>query len=271
MQCSGVDNLVLPSEWDDLKDDDMNKRGLGLTTHIVSGHIKQVRYYGYFEKMFEVMKQEMDRKYNDKTMTVVLKRSNTLAEVYALVNKPFWVMTQIRSTKTPEKTLDGTRIFLQAVEAEGFEFTIQSMCLKHRWADYEEELNFLWLAFLQEGSKSQPDKKRLHEIILSMTFYWYTFMPLSRGSAVVGQATMLGLFYAMGETLSDLLPQGMLPDWEAFVVAGPEEYVSAMKPVLELLALAEPAPMIFGEGAVDVDSTFSTLSKMVQAMNYLDV
>jgi hypothetical protein len=73
-----VDDLVT-SEWDDDAEDTNNpesnlgKLGLGLSTPLVSGHVKQVRYHGYFQRIFEVMKAEMDRKYNDRTMSIILK------------------------------------------------------------------------------------------------------------------------------------------------------------------------------------------------------
>lgn len=122
----------MENEWEDeiqLDElpNDTNKLGLVLSTPIVSGHVKQVRYYGYFPKLLNVMKKEMARKYNDNTMSLILDckytitreqsnylaDSNTLPEVYSLVNAPFWVMSKIKSTAHPDKTLDGTRLYLQ--------------------------------------------------------------------------------------------------------------------------------------------------------------
>lgn len=61
----------------------------------------------------------------------------------------------------------------------------------------------------------------------------------------------------------------MLPDWEAFVAYSPEEYITIMKPALaKLLVKAKQPSVVFGEAAVDVNSTFNSLRKMIQAMNY---
>ena len=76
------------SVWDEdteataSEENNISKLGLGLSTPVVSGHGKQVRYYGYFKKLFEVMKAEMDKKYNDKTMTIILKCMYTISRMY---------------------------------------------------------------------------------------------------------------------------------------------------------------------------------------------
>jgi hypothetical protein len=38
----------------------------------------------------------------------------------------------------------------------------------------------------EEASKPERDVAKLTELVLHMAFYWYNFMPLSRGTAAVG-------------------------------------------------------------------------------------
>ena len=38
---------------------------------------------------------------------------------------------------------------------------------------------------------------RVSDLILTMTFFWYNFMPLSRGTAAVGYMGLLAMFLAV--------------------------------------------------------------------------
>ena len=48
-----------------------------------------------------------------------------------------------------------------------------------------------------------------------MGYYWYNFMPLSRGSAAVGTVAVQGLMLAAGFDVAAPIPPGVQPDWEA--------------------------------------------------------
>lgn len=56
----------------------------------------------------------------------------------------------------------------------------------------------------EEASKPHRDLSKLTELVLHMAFYWYNFMPLSRGTAAVGTFTPLRL-QSFGFMLEDVL------------------------------------------------------------------
>ena len=70
---------------------------------------------------------------------------------------------------------------------------------------FSQELDALWQAAVEAiGSQC---KEQAAEAILKYAYYWYNFMPLARGSAMVGYTTILSLFLAAGMPLSAAIPQ----------------------------------------------------------------
>ncbi|CAI5459738.1 unnamed protein product, partial [Closterium sp. Yama58-4] len=61
-------------------------------------------------------------------------------------------------------------------------------------------------------------RQRVQRAILDLAFYWYHLSPLSRGSAMVGWISVLGLSMAAGLHTTALVPEGMQVDWEAMLV-----------------------------------------------------
>lgn len=57
----------------------------------------------------------------------------------------------------------------------------------------------------EEANKPVRDISRLITLVLHVAFYWYNFMPLSRGTAAVGLATIHAMFLALGYEVPMLL------------------------------------------------------------------
>lgn len=51
------------------------------------------------------------------------------------------------------------------------------------------------------------DMQAVAEAALGYVYVWYNFMPLARGSAVVGYITLLGIFLAAGMPISAPIPK----------------------------------------------------------------
>jgi hypothetical protein len=47
-----------------------------------------------------------------------------------------------------------------------------------------------------------------------MAFYWYNFMPLSRGTAATGYIALIAMFLAIGVKIDTLVPEEFLVDWQ---------------------------------------------------------
>ena len=68
-----------------------------------------------------------------------------------------------------------------------------------------QELDALWQAAVEAiGSQG---KEQAAAAIMKYVYYWYNFMPLARGSAMVGYTTILSLFLAAGMPISAAIPK----------------------------------------------------------------
>jgi hypothetical protein len=65
--------------------------------------------------------------------------------------------------------------------------------------------------------RTPADYPATSEAILHFVYYWYSFMPLARGSAAVGYTTILSLFWAFGMPISSHIPKDYQTDWEAIL------------------------------------------------------
>jgi len=94
----------------------------------------------------------------------------------------------------------------------------------------------------------------------------YNFMPLSRGSAVVGYIVLLGLFLAANMDVTTSIPPDVQIDWEAILSPDPETFVDAVKPWLY------PSIKISRclKDYTDVSCTFSTTGSVVAALTSVD-
>ncbi|KOM44979.1 hypothetical protein LR48_Vigan06g028500 [Vigna angularis] len=116
------------------------------------------------------------------------------------------------------------------------------------------------------GSTDFDALANVRDAILRMTYYWYNFMPLSRGSAVVGFAVMLGLFLAANMEFTGSIPQGLQVDWEAILSLDPNSFVDSVKrwlyPSLKVTTSWKDYH--------DVASTFATTGSVVAALSSSD-
>ena len=68
-----------------------------------------------------------------------------------------------------------------------------------------QELAASWEAIM--SALAAGDKPAVAEAALGYAYVWYNFMPLARGSAVVGYITLLGIFLAGGMPVSAPIPK----------------------------------------------------------------
>eukprot|EP01023_Acetabularia_acetabulum_P065506 TRINITY_DN8686_c1_g1_i1.p1 TRINITY_DN8686_c1_g1~~TRINITY_DN8686_c1_g1_i1.p1 ORF type:complete len:166 (+),score=28.76 TRINITY_DN8686_c1_g1_i1:289-786(+) len=73
------------------------------------------------------------------------------------------------------------------------------------------------------------DKMQATRSILRFVYYWYNFMPLARGSAACGYASLLGMFMALDMPISTQVPEGVQVDWEAILATSPEQFIGAVE------------------------------------------
>jgi hypothetical protein len=102
--------------------------------------------------------------------------------------------------------------------------------------------------------------------MISGMFFRYNFMPLSRGSAVVGFTVLLGLLLAANMEFTGKIPKGIQVDWEAILNFDPNSFAESVKrwlyPSLKITTSWKDYP--------DVTSTLATTGSVVAALSSYD-
>ncbi|GJN10543.1 hypothetical protein PR202_ga28644 [Eleusine coracana subsp. coracana] len=272
-----------PVVWVNKLSEEFNS-GFGSHTPMLLGQAKVVRYYPYYQRVLEAAKSIMlGLKYvnnaedhaiflTDIEKLKKIEVASSCSDLYNIVGETYWVATRCDSMAFQGKCLEGTRITTQNMGKRGFDFAIRTPCTPSRWEEYDEEMNAAWEAICEAYcSDTNPTRDpgtldAVKDAILRMAYYWYNFMPLSRGSAVVGYVVVLGLFLAANMDVTASIPPGVQVDWEAILSPDPGTFVNAVKPWLY------PSIKISRslKDYIDVSCAFSTTGSVVAALTCVD-
>lgn len=248
-----------PVVWVDLLTAKEFEAGFGSHTPMQLGQTKVVRYSANLPRAFALMKEQMSTAkevHSAANVPISLAEPNTLlavataqdlAQLWEAVGEDFWVTTPCYSSITPGAVLDGTRLTLQRRSPEGFDFSIRTPGTPLRWAQYDAELTSAWedlcsaMCDVDATVEAQSLRaERVQACVLRLTFYWFNFMPLARGTAVVGHVVLLALMAAAGMEVTSPIPSGMQVDWEAILTSRVETFQSIVQPWLCSSLLSEP-------------------------------
>jgi len=163
------------------------------------------------------------------------------------------------------ETLEGTRITLVYVPPNGHEFLIRTHGRPPRWKRYEEEMEHNFNLLTEEVRKENMDLDKVSDLILQFTYFWYNFMPLSRGTAACGYIGLVAMFLAIGIKIKDLVPEKLLVDWEAILRPTPEDFIQQIKPWL--YPSRENIDIEEFESLPDMNKTFPTIKSYIEALN----
>ncbi|XP_057493155.1 suppressor of RPS4-RLD 1 [Actinidia eriantha] len=269
-----------PVVWVNKLSEEFNS-GFGSHTPLILGQAKVIRYFPNFQRTLGVAKAVITEKrhvYNKQDNVIDLSEDRKLQDImkaescsdlYRVVGEDFWLATWCNSTAFEGRRLEGTRITLVKMGEHGFDFAIRTPCTPSRWEEFEAEMTAAWEALCNAycgeiyGSTDFSMLENIRDAILRMTYYWYNFMPLSRGTAAVGFIVMLGLFLAANMEFTGSIPQGLQVDWEAILNIDPNNFVESVKswlyPSLKVTTSWKDFP--------DVASTFETTGSVVHALS----
>ncbi|GAA0148277.1 hypothetical protein LIER_07766 [Lithospermum erythrorhizon] len=150
-----------------------------------------------------------------------------------------------------------------------FDFAIRTPCTPSRWDEFSAEMTSAWEALCDaysgdtHGSTDFDALENVRNAILRMTYYWYNFMPLSRGSAAVGFIVLLGLLLAANMEFDGSIPEGVQVDWDAILSFDPSLFINSVKswlyPSLKITTSWKSSP--------DIASTLDTVGSVVTALS----
>ena len=112
--------------------------------------------------------------------------------------------------------------------------------------------------------KEERDLDEISDWILTLTFFWYNFMPLARGTAACGYIGLLGLFLSIDIEITANVPALQQVDWEGILNPQHDIFINALKPWM----YPARTPTKILDELPPVTETFGTLRKMIEALNY---
>lgn len=112
-----------------------------------------------------------------------------------------------------EHRLDGTVLVLSQYPSGNLVFALSIASTPERTAAYSAQMDHFLLQLHQEvqrtGLGKISDMDPVLSSILSLVYYFYNLMPLTRGSSVVAYTVALGLIMSLGRQVSNI---NLLPD-----------------------------------------------------------
>eukprot|EP01126_Amoeba_proteus_P056613 TRINITY_DN7132_c0_g1_i2.p1 TRINITY_DN7132_c0_g1~~TRINITY_DN7132_c0_g1_i2.p1 ORF type:complete len:433 (+),score=77.31 TRINITY_DN7132_c0_g1_i2:2000-3298(+) len=221
-----------PVWWVDLLTKEQFSEGFGSHTPMVTGHCHVIRYSPMVELSFPILKRELVTQKNfSEKMKRQVQQAKDIYQLFHVMHQDFWVTTPCLSIRTG-MIMEGTRLTLQCTDRKAglFEYSIRTPGTPPRWTDYDEEMNYVFNEVTTAIRDSNSDLDIVSDLILTLTFYWYNFMPLSRGTAACGYIGMLAMFLAVGIKIDTMVPEKVLVDWEAILRPNPLEFIEQIKP-----------------------------------------
>lgn len=201
------------------------EEGFGSCTSMILGQTKVTRYKPMIDRSLDIVRKLLTTSgaylpnVNQPSQPFDKEKVNgtsTANELLDIVGSDFWVCTPCRSSINPDKTYEGTRITIQKMPAHGVHFSIRTACTPWRWKQFSEELDAAWSKLLETAKSNDVETKT--NAMFKVLFYWYNFMPLSRGTAAVGFISLLAMTMSLFDTrLQTPLPKSLQIDWEAIL------------------------------------------------------
>ncbi|GMH35900.1 hypothetical protein BSKO_03768 [Bryopsis sp. KO-2023] len=224
-------DLLTPSEF---------AAGFGSHTPMFSGQTKCVRYYMNFERAFKKQKEillKCGKAFNAQNEAIMvdspqqqeaIRNAKVAGDMYAVIKEDAWVVVPIQSLAQPDAEMEGTRLTLVNVpnQPDGYEFSIRTPVTPARWDLFEADLSLAWGKVISNLSAGDPVLSA--RSILTFVYYWYNFMPLARGTAASGHATLLALFWAAGMPVTRGIPPNYQIDWEAILEQHPNIFANEL-------------------------------------------
>ncbi|CAI5496784.1 unnamed protein product [Closterium sp. Naga37s-1] len=210
-------------------------QGFRSSTPIKVWDLQTVKYYPVFNKSFEAMREallESEQAFtNNQPFSVprntrgdMITRAADLQALHQAVGKDFLVQAPCYSHAVPGKDLTGS-MFEILKSTHAFSFYTHTPVSPQRWHDFDQELTAAWQALCAavldahtEAVDPHRYRQRIQDAILRLGYFWFQLMPLTRGSAMVGLVSILGLSMAADMQTTTLIPHGVQVGWDVLLL-----------------------------------------------------
>ncbi|XP_067844716.1 tetratricopeptide repeat protein 13 isoform X3 [Heptranchias perlo] len=179
----------------------------------------------------------------------------------------FTVNTKVPSLKNQGKEYDGFTITITGDRVGNMLFSVETQTTEERTQQYHDEIEALYKDLSSKGkalilSTELGEADAVCNLILSLVYYFYNLMPLSRGSSVVAYSVIMGALMASGKEVTGRIPKGKLVDFEAMTTPSPEAFSKIGKNWMNLKSL----PAMYSS-LPSVLETFPTKRTMIEVLN----
>ncbi|XP_043551346.1 tetratricopeptide repeat protein 13 isoform X1 [Chiloscyllium plagiosum] len=269
-----------PVLWLDQMPAQSLSRGFNNHINLIRGQIINMRYLAYFDKILNFIKDRIlvyHGANNPKGLPEVrdalekVKKIEDLLPIMKQFNSKtrdgFTVNTKVPSLKHQGKEYDGFTITITGDRVGNMLFSVETQTTEERTQQYHDEIEALYKDLNSKGkalilSTELGEADAVCNLILSLVYYFYNLMPLSRGSSVVAYSVIMGALMASGKEITGRIPKGKLVDFEAMTTPSPEAFSKIGKNWMNLKSL--PASYSSLPAVLEI---FPTKRTMIEVLN----
>ncbi|XP_064132707.1 tetratricopeptide repeat protein 13 isoform X2 [Loxodonta africana] len=243
------------------------------------GQVINMRYLEYFEKILRFIKDRILVYHGANNPKGLLEVREALEKVHKVedllpimkfntkTKDGFTVNTKVPSLKDPGKEYDGFTITITGDKVGNILFSVETQTTEERTQLYHAEIDALYKDLTAKGkvlilSSEFGEADAVCNLILSLVYYFYNLMPLSRGSSVIAYSVIVGALMASGKEIAGKIPKGKLVDFEAMTAPGSEAFSKIAKSWMNLKSISPSYKTL-----PSVSETFPTLRSMIEVLN----
>ncbi|XP_069340838.1 tetratricopeptide repeat protein 13 isoform X9 [Eulemur rufifrons] len=255
-------------------------RGFNNHINLIRGQVINMRYLEYFEKILHFIKdrilvyhgannpkgllevrEALEKVHKVEDLLPIMKQFNTKTK------DGFTVNTKVPSLKDQGKEYDGFTITITGDKVGNILFSVETQTTEERTQLYHAEIDALYKDLTAKGkvlilSSEFGEADAVCNLILSLVYYFYNLMPLSRGSSVIAYSVIVGALMASGKEVAGKIPKGKLVDFEAMTAPGSEAFSKIAKSWMNLKSISPSYKAL-----PSVSETFPTLRSMIEVLN----
>ncbi|XP_045717131.1 tetratricopeptide repeat protein 13 isoform X6 [Phyllostomus hastatus] len=254
-------------------------RGFNNHINLIRGQVINMRYLEYFEKILHFIKDRILIYHGTNNPKGLLEVREALEKVHRVedllpimkfntkTKDGFTVNTKVPSLKEQGKEYDGFTVTITGDKIGNILFSVETQTTEERTQLYHAEIDALYKDLTAKGkvlvlSSEFGEADAVCNLILSLVYYFYNLMPLSRGSSVIAYSVIVGALMASGKEVSGKIPKGKLVDFEAMTAPGSEAFSKIAKSWMNLKSISPSYKTLPA-----VSETFPTLRSVIEVLN----
>ncbi|XP_050805003.1 tetratricopeptide repeat protein 13 isoform X3 [Gopherus flavomarginatus] len=254
-------------------------RGFNNHINLIRGQVINMRYLEYFEKILHFIKDRILVYHGANNPKGLLEIREALENVHKVedllsimkfnskARDGFTVNTKVPSLKDQGKEYDGFTITITGDKVGNILFSVETQTTEERTQLYHAEIDALYKDLTAKGkvlilSAEPGEADAVCNLILSLVYYFYNLMPLSRGSSVIAYSVIMGALMASGKEVAGKIPKGKLVDFEAMTAPGSEAFSKIARSWMNLQSISPSYKSL-----PSVSETFPTLRTMTEVLN----